>query len=83
MNVWLPSQLCSHRPSVISLVPLNFTLSQLDFDGGAPPEEAWRRRLNSHANLLKEFSVTFMEAIRMVRHSCFSFASQASSAMDF
>jgi non-lysosomal glucosylceramidase len=40
---------------------------QLDFDGGAPPEQAWRRKLNSHANLLKEFSVTFMEAMRMVR----------------
>jgi hypothetical protein len=38
----------------------------LDFDGGAPPEQAWRRRLNSHANILKEFSVTFMEAMRMV-----------------
>ncbi|CAA6655301.1 unnamed protein product [Spirodela intermedia] len=43
------------------------TLQLLDFDGGAPPEQAWRRRLNSHANLLKEFSVTFMEAIRMIR----------------
>jgi hypothetical protein len=39
---------------------------QLDFDGGAPPSQAWRRRLNSHANKLKEFSVTFMEAIKMV-----------------
>nr|XP_010920344.1 LOW QUALITY PROTEIN: non-lysosomal glucosylceramidase-like [Elaeis guineensis] len=43
------------------------TLQLLDFDGGAPPEQAWRRRLNSHANILKEFSVTFMEAIRMMR----------------
>lgn len=42
------------------------TSLQLDFDGGAPPEQAWRRRLNSHANILKEFSVTFMEAMRMV-----------------
>nr|CAB3499403.1 unnamed protein product [Digitaria exilis] len=41
-------------------------LQLLDFDGGAPPEQAWRRRLNSHANLLKEFSVTFMEAMRMM-----------------
>jgi len=41
---------------------------QLDFDGGAPPRQAWRRRLNSHANKLKEFSVTFMEAMRMVIH---------------
>nr|AAG16856.1 hypothetical protein [Oryza sativa Japonica Group] len=40
-------------------------LQLLDFDGGSPPEQAWRRRLNSHANLLKEFSVTFMEAMRM------------------
>ncbi|KAH9680922.1 non-lysosomal glucosylceramidase [Citrus sinensis] len=39
----------------------------LDFDSAAPPEQAWRRRLNSHANILKEFSVTFMEAIKMVR----------------
>ncbi|XP_057959180.1 uncharacterized protein LOC131151781 [Malania oleifera] len=43
------------------------TLQLLDFDSAAPPEQAWRRRLNSHANILKEFSVTFMEAIRMVR----------------
>ncbi|XP_073102856.1 uncharacterized protein [Elaeis guineensis] len=42
------------------------TLQLLDFDGGAPPEQAWRRRLNSHANILKEFSVTFMEAIKMM-----------------
>jgi non-lysosomal glucosylceramidase len=41
-------------------------LQLLDFDGGAPPEQAWRRKLNSHANLLKEFSVTFMEAMRMM-----------------
>ncbi|RRT82191.1 hypothetical protein B296_00010884 [Ensete ventricosum] len=40
--------------------------TKLDFDGGAPPDHAWRRRLNSHANRLKEFSVTFMEAIQMV-----------------
>lgn len=43
------------------------TLQLLDFDGGAPPDHAWRRRLNSHANRLKEFSVTFMEAIQMLR----------------
>ncbi|PKA54158.1 hypothetical protein AXF42_Ash018168 [Apostasia shenzhenica] len=42
------------------------TLQLLDFDGGTPPELAWRRRLNSHANKLKEFSVTFMEAMRMM-----------------
>lgn len=39
---------------------------QLGFDGGAPPEHAWRRRLNSHANILKEFSITFKEAVKMV-----------------
>ncbi|XP_019461194.1 PREDICTED: non-lysosomal glucosylceramidase-like [Lupinus angustifolius] len=43
------------------------TLHLLDFDDAAPPEQAWRRKLNSHANLLKEFSVTFMEAIKMVK----------------
>ncbi|KAF8394139.1 hypothetical protein HHK36_020345 [Tetracentron sinense] len=42
------------------------TLQLMDFDSAAPPEQAWRRRLNSHANILKEFSVTFMEAIKMV-----------------
>lgn len=39
---------------------------QFDLDSAAPPEQAWRRRLNSHANLLKEFRVTFTEAIKMV-----------------
>lgn len=43
------------------------TLHLLDFDSAAPPEQAWRRRLNSHANILKEFSVTFTEAIKMIR----------------
>ncbi|CAO2829645.1 unnamed protein product [Amaranthus hypochondriacus] len=43
------------------------TLQLLDYDSAAPPRQAWRRRLNSHANILKEFSVTFMEAIKMVR----------------
>ncbi|KAI4338294.1 hypothetical protein L6164_016636 [Bauhinia variegata] len=43
------------------------TLQLLDFDSASPPEQAWRRRLNSHANILKEFSVTFMEAIKMIR----------------
>ncbi|GLT97832.1 hypothetical protein SLE2022_153780 [Rubroshorea leprosula] len=43
------------------------TLQLFDFDSAAPPEHAWRRRLNSHANILKEFSVTFMEAIKMVK----------------
>ncbi|OWM64732.1 hypothetical protein CDL15_Pgr004675 [Punica granatum] len=43
------------------------TLQLFDFDSAAPPEQAWRRRLDSHANILKEFSVTFREAIKMVR----------------
>ncbi|KAL8158407.1 uncharacterized protein LOC141675231 isoform X3 [Apium graveolens] len=43
------------------------TLQLLDFDSAAPPVQAWRRKLNSHASILKEFSVTFREAIKMVR----------------
>ncbi|XP_071706483.1 uncharacterized protein [Rutidosis leptorrhynchoides] len=43
------------------------TLQLLDFDSGAPPEHAWRRKLNSNAGILKEFSVTFMEALKMIR----------------
>ncbi|TKY51803.1 Non-lysosomal glucosylceramidase [Spatholobus suberectus] len=43
------------------------TLQLFDYDSSAPPEQAWRRRLNSHANLLKEFRVTFVEAVKMVR----------------
>ncbi|KAI7735627.1 hypothetical protein M8C21_031943, partial [Ambrosia artemisiifolia] len=43
----------------------DFISSILDFDGGAPPEQAWRRKLNTHANILKEFSITFMEALKM------------------
>ncbi|KAJ0818355.1 putative glucosylceramidase [Helianthus annuus] len=43
------------------------SLQLLDFDGGAPPEQAWRRKLNSHASILKEFSITFMEALKMMR----------------
>ncbi|PIN12011.1 Glucosylceramidase [Handroanthus impetiginosus] len=43
------------------------TLQLFDFDSAAPPEQAWRRKLNSHASILKEFSVTFSEAIKMVR----------------
>ncbi|KAK9087333.1 hypothetical protein Syun_029727 [Stephania yunnanensis] len=39
----------------------------LDFDSASPPEHAWRRRLNIHANLLREFSVTFREAVKMIR----------------
>ncbi|KAJ8773994.1 hypothetical protein K2173_009425 [Erythroxylum novogranatense] len=43
------------------------TLQLFDSDSAAPPKHAWRRRLNSHANILKEFSVTFKEAMKMVR----------------
>lgn len=43
------------------------TLQLLDGDSAAPPEQAWRRKLDSHANILKEFTVTFSEAIKMVR----------------
>jgi non-lysosomal glucosylceramidase len=52
----------------VSLVPF----LQFDFDSAALPEQAWRRRLNSHANLLKEFRVTFMEAIKMASDFYFS-----------
>ncbi|CAI9761633.1 unnamed protein product [Fraxinus pennsylvanica] len=43
------------------------TLHLLDFDSAAAPEQAWRRKLNSNASILKEFSVTFTEAIKMFR----------------
>ncbi|TVU39518.1 hypothetical protein EJB05_12941 [Eragrostis curvula] len=43
------------------------TLQLLDFDDGSPPELAWRRKLSSHANRLKEFNVTFREAIKMMK----------------
>ncbi|KAK9138325.1 hypothetical protein Sjap_008919 [Stephania japonica] len=59
------------------------TLHLLEFDSASPPEHAWRRRLNSHANLLREFSVTFREAVKMkapidpfTRESCKPSASQ-------
>lgn len=55
-NSWPPEEYISRN-----------TLQLFDFDSAAPPEQAWRRRLNSHANILKEFSVTFTEAIKMVR----------------
>ncbi|KAJ4976498.1 hypothetical protein NE237_001604 [Protea cynaroides] len=42
------------------------TLQLLDYDSAAPPEQAWRRRLNSHANILKEFRITLMEAVKMI-----------------
>ncbi|PHT78669.1 hypothetical protein T459_16721 [Capsicum annuum] len=40
---------------------------QFDFDSIAQPSQAWRRKLNNHASKLKEFSVTFREAIKMAR----------------
>ncbi|XP_015695224.1 non-lysosomal glucosylceramidase-like isoform X2 [Oryza brachyantha] len=43
------------------------TLQLLDFDDGSPPEYAWRRKISSQANRLKEFNVTFREAIKMMR----------------
>eukprot|EP00897_Mesotaenium_endlicherianum_P001001 jgi/Mesen1/10901/ME000095S10238 len=39
---------------------------QLDKESGAPLSPAWKRKLNDHANPLKEFSVTFVEAMRMM-----------------
>ncbi|PHT45303.1 hypothetical protein CQW23_14461 [Capsicum baccatum] len=38
---------------------------QFDFDSIAQPSQAWRRKLNNHASKLKEFRVTFREAIKM------------------
>lgn len=55
-NSWPPEEYISRA-----------TLQLLDFDSAAPPEHAWRRRLNSHATILKEFSVTFMEAMKLMR----------------
>ncbi|XP_031097658.1 non-lysosomal glucosylceramidase [Ipomoea triloba] len=43
------------------------TLHLFESDSAAPPSEAWRRKLNTHASILKEFSVTFTEAIKMIR----------------
>ncbi|KAL7081360.1 hypothetical protein ACP275_14G035300 [Erythranthe tilingii] len=43
------------------------TLQLFDFESAAPPEQALRRKLNSHASILKEFSITFTEAFKMVR----------------
>lgn len=51
---------------------------QLESDPGAPPKKAWRRKLNCTAGFLKEFSVTFMEAIKMVK---FKFVNNASHAL--
>ncbi|XP_052189296.1 uncharacterized protein LOC127799362 [Diospyros lotus] len=55
-NSWPPEEYISRN-----------TLHLLDFDSASPPEQAWRRKLNSHATILKEFSVTFTEAIKMMR----------------
>ncbi|KAK2966557.1 hypothetical protein RJ640_014526 [Escallonia rubra] len=38
---------------------------RFDFDSAAPPGLAWRKRLNGHASILKEFSITFTEATKM------------------
>lgn len=46
-----------------------FWWQQFDIEGAAPPEHALRRKLNSHASILKEFSITFREAIQMVINS--------------
>ncbi|KAH7445901.1 hypothetical protein KP509_01G027700 [Ceratopteris richardii] len=42
-------------------------LHALEPDAGSPPSHAWRRKLDSHANFLKEFTLTFMETFRMIR----------------
>ncbi|KAH7439550.1 hypothetical protein KP509_04G066500 [Ceratopteris richardii] len=43
------------------------TIDLLESDQAAPPQLAWRRRLNRHANHLTEFNVTFREALKMVK----------------
>ncbi|CAH9086261.1 unnamed protein product [Cuscuta epithymum] len=43
------------------------TLQLLDSDSASPPSQAWRRKLNTHASILKEFTITFSEAIKMIR----------------
>ncbi|KAM3274545.1 hypothetical protein ACQJBY_043544 [Aegilops geniculata] len=43
------------------------TLHLLDFDDGTPSEDAWRRKLSSYANRLKEFNVMFREAFKMMK----------------
>jgi hypothetical protein len=60
-----------HDPRSASYWPLadyvhKPTLALLDHDPGAPPEQAWRRKLNSHVNFLTSFSLTFMELLSMV-----------------
>lgn len=42
------------------------TMQTLGSDPGAPPSLAWRRKLDSHANFLKEFSLTFLETFKMI-----------------
>ncbi|KAI5068564.1 hypothetical protein GOP47_0016909 [Adiantum capillus-veneris] len=39
----------------------------MESDAGAPPPQAWRRKLDSHANFLKEFTLTFKETFKMIR----------------
>ncbi|CAN5965713.1 unnamed protein product [Sphagnum jensenii] len=60
-----------HDPRSASYWPLadyvdKPTLALLDHDPGAPPEQAWRRKLNSHVNFLRSFSLTFMELLSML-----------------
>lgn len=43
------------------------TLQLLESDSATPPQHAWRRKLNKHPSKLKEFSITFMEAMKMIR----------------
>ncbi|KVI08274.1 Beta-glucosidase, GBA2 type [Cynara cardunculus var. scolymus] len=65
-NSWPPEEYVNR--TTLQLVSSSSPSSHLlDFDSGAPPQHAWRRKLNSQAGILKEFSVTFMEALKMMR----------------
>lgn len=50
----------------VVFILMNFSSWQLEDGPGAPPELAWRRKLNGNADILKEFRVTFMEGLKMV-----------------
>lgn len=43
------------------------TMQTLESDPGAPPRHAWRRKLNSDVHFLKEFSLTLLETLKMLR----------------
>ena len=43
-----------------------FFVVQLEKGQGAPPDLTWNKPLNSHAFNVKEFNVTFSEALKMV-----------------